>query len=46
VVYERWQNLAALQAHLETDYIKTLLKAVGEVLEGGPELRILIPAER
>ena len=46
VVYERWQNLAALQAHLESEHIKTLLKELGEVLDGGPELRILLPADR
>src|ERR1043166_7601779 len=30
-VYERWQSVAALEKHLETDHIKTLLKKAVEL---------------
>ena len=44
VVYERWQNLAALEAHLKTEHITTLLAAIGEMLAGPPEVHVLRPA--
>jgi len=43
VVYERWQNTAALQDHLKADYIKTLLKELGDLLAGVPEVQVLLP---
>jgi quinol monooxygenase YgiN len=43
VVYERWKSLADLEKHLRTDHIKTLLEVLREILDGMPELRILIP---
>jgi quinol monooxygenase YgiN len=44
VVYERWQNLKALEAHLNTAHIKKLLADLPELLAGMPEPRVLIPA--
>jgi quinol monooxygenase YgiN len=44
MMYERWKNVAALEAHLKTDHITSLLKEIGELLDGAPELRILVPA--
>ena len=43
LLYERWQNLAALDAHLKTDYINALLKELGE-LAASSEIRVLVPA--
>jgi quinol monooxygenase YgiN len=45
LVYERWQNLAALEAHLKSAHITTLLREVGDLLAGPPEGRILLPAD-
>ncbi|MSQ97316.1 MAG: antibiotic biosynthesis monooxygenase [Gemmataceae bacterium] len=44
VVYERWQDLAALQAHLKTPHITTLLTEIGDLLDGPPEVKALLPA--
>lgn len=43
-VYERWQNLAALEGHMKTEHITALLKEIGDLLEGPPEVRVLFPA--
>jgi quinol monooxygenase YgiN len=44
VVYERWKSLAALDRHMKTEHIKTLLEALPELTTGAPELKILVPA--
>ena len=44
LVYERWQNLKALEAHLNTAHIKKLLADLPDLLAGMPEPRVLIPA--
>jgi len=44
VVYERWKNLAALDAHLKTAYITTLLAELKEFLAAAPEVNVLLPA--
>lgn len=38
-VYERWQSIAALEAHLKTAHIKTLLGTVGDLIAGPPEAK-------
>jgi autoinducer 2-degrading protein len=43
-VYERWQNLAALEDHLKTPHITTLLAELKEMLAGKPEVMIFLPA--
>jgi quinol monooxygenase YgiN len=44
MVYERWQNLAALEAHLKSQHITALLGEIGDLLDGAPEFRVLVPA--
>ena len=34
IVYERWLSVAAIESHLQTDHIKTLNKALPEMLDG------------
>ena len=43
IVYERWDNLAALQAHLKAPHITTLLADVGDMLDGAPAVKVFIP---
>ena len=44
VVYERWQDLKALQEHLKAPHFATLLSEVGDLLDGAPDVKVLIPA--
>ena len=43
VVYERWENFAALQAHLKTPHFAALLTEVSDMLDGAPEVKVFIP---
>lgn len=43
LLYERWQDLASLEAHLKTAHITTLLKELGDLLASAPEVQVLIP---
>jgi len=38
-VYERWQSIPALEAHLKTAHIKTLLGTVVDLVAGPPEAK-------
>lgn len=44
MVYERWQNVAALEAHMKTEHIMALLGALPDLLAGPPEVQVLMPA--
>jgi (4S)-4-hydroxy-5-phosphonooxypentane-2,3-dione isomerase len=44
IVYERWQNLAALAAHMKTDHIATLRSETGELRVGASEVKVFVPA--
>jgi quinol monooxygenase YgiN len=44
LLYERWQNLAALEAHLQSTHITALLAELGDLLAAPPEVRVLLPA--
>jgi quinol monooxygenase YgiN len=44
VVYERWQSLADLEAHLRTPHTTSLIAALTETLVGTPDFRVLTPA--
>jgi quinol monooxygenase YgiN len=44
LVYERWKDLAALEAHLNSRHIKELFVELPKVTDGAPESQILLPA--
>ncbi|MSU79275.1 MAG: antibiotic biosynthesis monooxygenase [Gemmataceae bacterium] len=44
IVYERWQNLAALDFHLKAAHTQTLLTTIGDLLVGPPSVKVYIPA--
>jgi quinol monooxygenase YgiN len=44
LLYERWQNLSSLEAHLKTPYITKLLAETGEMMADPPELSVFVPA--
>jgi quinol monooxygenase YgiN len=44
LLYERWENLASLEAHLKSAHITTLLMELGDLLAGAPEVTVLLPA--
>lgn len=45
VVYERWESLADLEAHLRTPHITALFGVIDELLAGAPEFRVFVPAD-
>ena len=44
LVYERWDNLAALEAHIKSPHFLELSDEVGPMLDGEPEIDVLVPA--
>jgi quinol monooxygenase YgiN len=44
LVYERWKDLAALEAHLNSPHLKALLAELPKVSAGAPESQVLLPA--
>jgi quinol monooxygenase YgiN len=44
LLYERWQNLAALQTHLKSAHITTLFAELGDLLAMPPEATVFVPA--
>jgi quinol monooxygenase YgiN len=44
LVYERWQNVDALDAHLKTAHITALLTELADLLASPPEVRVHVPA--
>jgi quinol monooxygenase YgiN len=45
IVYERWVDLEALDTHIKTKYITTLLAELNDLLVGPPELQVFVPVE-
>ena len=43
LIYERWRDLAALEAHIASDYIQTLLSQSKELLADPPMVKVLVP---
>lgn len=43
VIYERWENLAALEAHLKTAQFKNSSAALDPLLDGDLEVYLLVP---
>jgi quinol monooxygenase YgiN len=44
IVYERWQNLAALEAHMKSAHIAALRAATGDLRMGASEVKVYVPA--
>jgi quinol monooxygenase YgiN len=44
LVYERWQNLAALETHLKSPHITALFAELGDLVAAPPEASIFVPA--
>ena len=45
LVYERWKSVPALEEHIRSPHITRLLAEIGPLLDGLPDLRVLIPAK-
>jgi quinol monooxygenase YgiN len=43
IVYERWRDVAALQAHVTAPHIQALFAATGELRAGPPQVDVLVP---
>lgn len=43
IVYERWKNFEALQAHFKEPHFTTMIAEVGELLDGHPTVKVYIP---
>jgi quinol monooxygenase YgiN len=41
LIYERWENLAALAAHLQSAHFQKAVGALGDVGDGPPDIRVL-----
>lgn len=44
LVYERWKDLTALEAHLKSPHIQALFAELPKVTDGAPDSQILVPA--
>lgn len=44
VVYERWNDLAALDAHMKTPHIAALRRETGDLRAGPSEVKVFVPA--
>ena len=44
-VYEKWNTLAALDAHLRTPHASKLRNAFNQLIDGFPEFTVLIPTD-
>jgi quinol monooxygenase YgiN len=42
-LYERWDSVAALEAHMKAMHTQKLLEAIGPMLEGAPQVNVGIP---
>jgi quinol monooxygenase YgiN len=43
VVYERWQNVASLEAHLSSAHIAALRSEIADLRVATPEAEVLVP---
>ena len=44
LVYEKWENLAALEAHIKSEHFQALAGEVHEMLDGPPEVEVYVLA--
>lgn len=42
-VYERWRDVAGLEAHLNTEAFRTIGEELRDALEGPPEVKVMVP---
>jgi quinol monooxygenase YgiN len=42
LVYERWKSVAAMEAHMKAEYVTKLLSALPEMLDGAPDVKVLV----
>jgi quinol monooxygenase YgiN len=45
LLYERWQDLAALQTHLKAPHFAAFFAEAGSLFDGRPEAQIMVPVE-
>ena len=45
VLYERWQDVPSLEAHLNSNHIATLLSELNELRAAPPEAQVLLPVD-
>jgi quinol monooxygenase YgiN len=43
IIYERWENLAALEAHMKTAHFKNATAEVAPLLDGGIDVDLFVP---
>jgi quinol monooxygenase YgiN len=43
IIYERWENLAALEAHMKTAHFKTTATEIAPLLESAIDLELFVP---
>jgi quinol monooxygenase YgiN len=43
IIYERWENLAALEAHLKTAYFKNATAEIDPLLDSDIEVDLFVP---
>lgn len=43
IVYERWKNFEALQAHFKEPHFTTMIGEISELLDGHPTVKVFIP---
>ncbi len=43
LLYERWRDLGSLQAHLKAAHTTALLKEIGALFAGPPDVQVLTP---
>jgi quinol monooxygenase YgiN len=44
ILYERWNTLPDLDAHLKAAHITKLLADLGDLLAGAPDVKVMLPA--
>ena len=43
--YERWRDLAGLESHVRSAHFKELVAQLGDLVDGPPDVQVLLPVE-